>query len=103
MGERLRDSSLITRLESIELPARGKYEIGGVGGLWIFTASYYTSSSLICNMGQITGIHEIDNIGIVFSITDIEGKVCVLNKGGSVVIKNNTDTDYSQIRIAIIY
>lgn len=103
MGGLLKEANFITRIQSIDLPPRGSYEINGAGGLWIFTASYYTSSSIICNMGQASGIREIDNIGVIFSITDVEGKICILRNESNVLIKNNTDTDYSNIRISIVY
>ena len=103
VGGLLKEANFITRIQSIDLPPRGSCEINGAGGLWVFTASYYTSSSIICNMGQASGIREIDNIGVIFSITDVEGKICILRNEPNVLIKNNTDTDYSNIRISIVY
>ena len=102
MGGLLENENFIYRIPSISLPPRGSYEINGTGGLWIFTASYYGSSSIICNMGQGIGIQVINNIGETFSITDVSGKICVLRNGSRVLVKNNTDIDYSHIRIAIV-
>lgn len=54
-------------------------------------------------MGQGVGIQVINNIGEIFSITDVSGKICVLRNGSRVLVKNNTDIDYSHIRIAIVF
>lgn len=103
VGGLLGNENFVHRIPSIGLPPRGSYEINGIGGLWIFTASYYESSSIICNMGQGIGIQVINNIGEIFSITDAPGKICILRNGSRVLVKNNTDVDYSHIRIAIVY